>query len=98
MTPSLSQARNGVARIRVILAALLTAVRRDLRTVGSFSGNNLFIAGVGFLFLNDPGLFVTLAASVCMSELLPAPLRPTRPNMLFPIIKETFSACERRWR
>ena len=32
-----------MARIRSILGALITAVRRDLGTVGSFSGNNLFV-------------------------------------------------------
>lgn len=39
-----------MARIQAILIALITAVRRDFKTVGSFSGNNLFVVGAAFLF------------------------------------------------
>jgi len=85
------------APLRAILAALLTAVRRDLKTVGSFSGNNLFVAGAAFLFLGDPGAFVAFNAVIGLVLFIPLsadPLRVLPPDRLalWPL-----SAGERRW-
>jgi hypothetical protein len=74
-----------MARIRAILAALITAVGRDLKTVGSFSGNNLFVVSVVFLFLNDPGPFVALNAFIGLILFIPLsadPLRVLPPDRL----------------
>jgi hypothetical protein len=84
-------------RVRAILAALLTAVGRDLKTVGSFSGNNLFVVGVGFLFLGDPGLFVALNVFIGLVLFIPLsadPLRALPPDRLavWPL-----ATGERRW-
>jgi hypothetical protein len=65
-----------MARIWAILAALITAVRRDLQTVGSFSGNNLFVVGVAFLFLGDSGVFVTLSAIIGLVLFIPLSADP----------------------
>ena len=67
-----------MARIRVILAALVTAVRRDLRTMGSFSGNNLFVVSVAFLFLGDPEVFVQLSAFIGLILFVPLSADPLR--------------------
>jgi hypothetical protein len=61
-----------------ILAALITAVRRNLKTVGSFSGNNLFVVGVAFLFLHDPGAFVALNAIIGLVLFIPLSADPLR--------------------
>jgi hypothetical protein len=74
-----------MARLRVILAALITAVRRDLKTVGSFAGNNLFVAGTAFLFLGDPGLFTAIGAFLGLVLFIPLsadPLRVLPPDRL----------------
>jgi len=65
-----------MARIRAILAALITAVRRDLKTVGSFSGNNLFVVGVASLFLGDTGPFVALSALIGLVLFIPLSADP----------------------
>ena len=67
-----------MARIRAILAALTTALRRDFKTVGSFSGNNLFVVGLVFLFLGDPGVFATLSAFIGLVLFLPLSADPLR--------------------
>src|SRR5713226_6916481 len=67
-----------MARIRAILVALITAVRRDFKTVGSFSGNNLFVVGVAFLFLGDPGIFVALNAFIGLVLFIPLSADPLR--------------------
>jgi hypothetical protein len=67
-----------MARIRAILAALITAVRRDLKTVGSFSGNNLFVVSMVFLFLKDPGVFVALNAFIGLVLFIPLSADPLR--------------------
>lgn len=67
-----------MARIRVVLAALVKAVWRDLKTVGSFSGNNLFVAGLTFLFLGDPGVFVRLSAFIGLVLFIPLSADPLR--------------------
>jgi hypothetical protein len=67
-----------MARVRAILKALITAVRRDLETVGSFSGNNLFVVSVVFLFLKDPGAFVALNAFIGLVLFIPLSADPLR--------------------
>jgi hypothetical protein len=64
--------------VPAILAALITAVRRDLKTVGSFSGNNLFVAGTAFLFLGDPGAFVTIGSVIGLVLFIPLSADPLR--------------------
>ena len=86
-----------MARIRAILAALITAERRDLKTLGSFSGSNLFVAGVTFLFLGDSGVFVALTAFIGLVLFIPLsadPLRVLPPDRIavWPI-----GTAERRW-
>jgi len=67
-----------MARVRAILAGLATAVRRDFKTVGSFSGNNVFVVGLAFFFLGDPGMFGALAAFIGMSLFIPLSADPLR--------------------
>ena len=67
-----------MARLRPILAAVIRAVRRDLKTVGSFSGNNLFVLGVTFLFLKDPGMFAALVAVIALVLFIPLSADPLR--------------------
>lgn len=66
------------SRIRIILAALLTAVRRDLRSVGSFTGNNLFVVAVGSLFLGDSTVFVAIGSFIAMVLFIPLSADPLR--------------------
>jgi hypothetical protein len=83
--------------MRAILAALVTAVRRDLKTVGSFSGNNLFVASVAFLFFGDPGVFAGLATFIGLILFIPLsadPLRVLPPDRL---LVWPFSKGEHRW-
>jgi hypothetical protein len=84
-------------RIRAILGALMTAVRRDLKTVGSFTGNNLFVTGVGFLFLKDPGVFTGIAAFIGLILFIPLSADPLRvlPRDRFAVWP--LSMAERRW-
>lgn len=67
-----------MAHIRAILAALITVVRRDLKTLGSFSGNNLFVVGVTFLFFGDPGLFAAVAGFIALVLFIPLSADPLR--------------------
>ncbi len=67
-----------MARIRAVLVALITAVRRDFKTMGSFYGNNLFVIGVVFLFLNDPGMFAALTAFIGAILFIPLSADPLR--------------------
>jgi hypothetical protein len=53
-------------------------VRRDFKTVGSFSGNNLFVVGIAFLFLGDPGIFVALNAFIGLVLFIPLSADPLR--------------------
>jgi len=86
-----------MARIRAILAALTTAVRRDLRTVGSFSGNNLFVVGVAFLFLGDRGVFVALSAFIGLVLFIPLSADPLRVLPRDRMAVWPLSTGERRW-
>ncbi|HKE22216.1 MAG TPA: hypothetical protein VKB88_07475 [Bryobacteraceae bacterium] len=67
-----------MARVRTVLGAIITAVRRDLKTVGSFAGNNLFVAGVTFLFLKDSQVFVALTAFIGLVLFIPLSADPLR--------------------
>ncbi|PWU00944.1 MAG: hypothetical protein C5B51_23935 [Terriglobia bacterium] len=49
-----------MARVCAVLGALWTAIRRDAKSIGSFTSNNFFLAGVIFLALKDPQAFVSL--------------------------------------
>jgi hypothetical protein len=53
-------------------------MRRDLRSVGSFSGNNLFVVSVVFLFLKDPDVFVALLAFIGLVLFIPLSADPLR--------------------
>ncbi len=85
-----------MARIWAILAALITALRRDLKTVGSFSGNNLFVVSVAFLLLNDPGSFVALNAFIGLVLFIPLSADPLRVLPPHRIAVWPLSAGERR--
>jgi hypothetical protein len=67
-----------MTRIRAILIALITALRRDLKTVGSFSGNNLFVVAIVFLFLGDPGVGGALFAFIGLVLFIPLSADPLR--------------------
>ena len=67
-----------MARVRAILVAVVRAVRRDLRSVGSFSGNNLFVVSVVFLFLSDPEIFLALSAFIGLILFIPLSADPLR--------------------
>jgi hypothetical protein len=73
------------ASLSPILRALLTALRRGARTLGSFAGNNLFIAAVGLLFLKDPGGFAAINFLIAVIVFFPLsgdPLRKIPPARL----------------
>jgi hypothetical protein len=85
-----------VARVRAIVGALWTAVRRNRKSLASFSGNNLYYAGFTLLFMLDPGAFVfflVLIGVVLFFPLSSDPLRviPQERFALWPV-----TARERR--
>jgi hypothetical protein len=86
-----------MARIQAVLAALVTAVRRDLKTVGSFSGNNLFVVGVAFLFLGDPGAFAALSGFIAVVLFIPLSADPLRVLPRDRMALWPLSTGERRW-
>ena len=86
-----------MARIRAVLGALVTAVGRDLKSVGSFSGNNLFVVAVVFLFLNDPGAFTALFAFIGVVLFIPLSADPMRVLPRDRLAVWPLSAGERRW-
>jgi hypothetical protein len=67
-----------MARLRAVLKAVSTAVRRDLKSAGSFAGNNLFVAALTFLFFKDPGAFVALNVIICLGLFIPLSADPLR--------------------
>jgi hypothetical protein len=74
-----------LARTAAILGALWTAVRRDAKTLGSFTGNNLFSVSVLFLALADRGVFLSLNVLIGMVLFFPLstdPLRKIPPQRL----------------
>jgi hypothetical protein len=66
-----------MARVRAILAALWTALRRD-KSLGSFSSNNLFLVSVLLLFLKDPGAFLVFNLFIGLVLFLPLSSNPLR--------------------
>lgn len=74
-----------MARTAAILSALWTAVRRDAKTMGSFTGNNLFSVSVLFLALADRGVFLSLNVLIGLVLFFPLstdPLRKIPPQRL----------------
>ena len=74
-----------MARTAAILGALWIAVRRDARSLGSFTGNNLFSVSVLFLALADRGVFVSLNVLIGLVLFFPLstdPLRKIPPQRL----------------
>jgi hypothetical protein len=67
-----------MARIATVLGSLWTAVRRDAKSIGSFSSNNFFIVGAAFLLLGDPGAFVSLNAVIAVILFFPLSTDPLR--------------------
>jgi hypothetical protein len=67
-----------MARIAIVLGALWTAVRRNAKSIASFSSNNFFIVGAAFLLLGDPGAFVSLNAVVMAILFFPLSTDPLR--------------------
>jgi hypothetical protein len=64
---------------------LWTAVRRDAKTLGSFTGNNLFSVSVLFLALADRGVFLSLNVLIGLVLFFPLstdPLRKIPPQRL----------------
>ena len=67
-----------MARTAAILSALWTAVRRDAKTMGSFTGNNLFTVSVLFLALSDRGVFLSLNVLIGLVLFFPLSTDPLR--------------------
>jgi hypothetical protein len=67
-----------LARTAAILGALWTAVRRDAKTIGSFTGNNLFSVSILFLALADRGVFLSLNALIALVLFFPLSTDPLR--------------------
>ena len=67
-----------MARTAAILGALWTAVRRDAKTMGSFTGNNLFSVSVLFLALADRGVFLSLNVLIGLVLFFPLSTDPLR--------------------
>ena len=67
-----------MARTAAILGALWTAVRREAKTVGSFTGNNLFSVSILFLFLSDREAFVSLNVLIGLVLFFPLSTDPLR--------------------
>jgi hypothetical protein len=57
---------------------LWTAVRRDAKTIGSFTGNNLFSVSVLFLALADRGVFLSLNVLIGLVLFFPLSTDPLR--------------------
>jgi hypothetical protein len=53
-------------------------VRRDAKSLGSFSTNNFFVVGVAALFLGDPGAFVSLNVVMAVVLFFPLSTDPLR--------------------
>lgn len=65
-------------RAASILRALATAQRRSIKSVGSFTNNNLFFLGVLLLFFHDPGAFASLASLILLVVFFPLCADPLR--------------------
>jgi len=67
-----------MARAAAILGALATAVRREGKSLGSFTGNNLFLVSIVFVFFGDPGVFAMLNVLVAVVIFFPLTTDPLR--------------------
>jgi len=67
-----------MTRVRAVIAALWIAIRRDARTIGSFTSNNFFLVSIIFLALKDPGAFVSLNFLIGMVLFFPLSTDPLR--------------------
>jgi len=67
-----------MARVRAVLAAVWTATRRGQRSLTSFSGNNLFYAGLTLLFMMDIPAFVFLLVLIGLVLFFPLSSDPLR--------------------
>ena len=61
-----------------ILGALWKAVRRDAKSLGSFSTNNFFVVGVAALFFGDAGAFLSLNVVIAVVLFFPLSTDPLR--------------------
>jgi hypothetical protein len=86
-----------MARIPTILKALGTAVRRDGKSLSSFTANNLFLLGVTFLALKDPQAFAFFSALIAMALFLPMSADPLRKIPRDRLALWPLSNAERRW-
>ena len=71
-------ARGRELLIRAILGALWKVIRRDAKSLGSFSTNNFFVVGVAALFLGDPGAFISLNVVMAVVIFFPMSTDPLR--------------------
>jgi hypothetical protein len=60
-----------MARTRAILTALAKAIRRDGKSIASFSTNNLYYTGFALLFMQDPGAFVFFLVIIALVVFFP---------------------------
>ena len=67
-----------MARVRAVLGALWTAIRRDAKSIGSFTSNNFFLVSVVFLALKDPEVFVSLNFLIGLVLFFPLSTDPLR--------------------
>jgi len=75
----------GLARTAAILGALWTAVRRDAKSMGSFTGNNLFSVVALSFTKKDRGVFLSLNVLIGLVLFFPLstdPLRKIPPQRL----------------
>ncbi|MBI4904222.1 MAG: hypothetical protein HY820_11335 [Acidobacteria bacterium] len=67
-----------MARLATVLKALLRIGARDGKTLGSFSGNNLFYLAVALLFMSDAKAFVSLNVILLITLFFPLSTDPLR--------------------
>ena len=84
-----------MAGVRAVLAALWTATRRNRKSLGSFSSNNLFCAGLALLFMGDAAAFAFSLVIIGLVLFFPSssdPLRIVPPERLalWPLAKREY--------
>lgn len=67
-----------MARIRAVLGAVWTAVRRDSSSLTSFTGNNFFYVALMLLFFDDKGAFTTMNVMLALVLFFPLSADPLR--------------------
>jgi hypothetical protein len=67
-----------MARVPAVLGAVWTAMRRDSRSLASFTGNNFFFVSLLLLFFSDPGGFTTLNIILAVVLFFPLSADPLR--------------------